>query len=74
MDINYMVKNISKKMVEISQKEDLSLKEVWKKILIDCNEEKKIDPEMLLAKTISFLTQEGYDIVSTHPLKFKKYR
>ena len=65
--------NISKRIIEYDNVNNLSLKEVFK-LFFSEYEDLELDEDIILIQVVSFLSREGYDIVSTHPFKLKRYK
>jgi len=72
-NINMLVDNISKDMVNYNNINSYSLNEIFN-IIINKYDTGNIDEDRLLVKVISSISNYGYDIVSTHPFKLEKYK
>lgn len=72
-NINILVNNIGKDIINYNNIDSYSLKEVFN-IIVDKYDISGIDEDRLLVKVISFISNYGYDIVTTHPFKLEKYK
>lgn len=68
-----IVNIIGENLINYSNSKKLSLNEVFN-LLLEKYNISDIDQNKILVRVISYISNSGYDIVSTHPLKFKKYK
>jgi hypothetical protein len=73
INIDQVVDNIGNYIINFSNEKNLSLNEVFTLSLKKYNIS-NMDKNKILVKVISYISNSGYDIVSTHPLRFKKYK
>ena len=69
-----IAKKMSKDIVKYKNKDKLSLIKVYNLLLSKYGEFTDKEKDAILIKTITFFTQDGYDIDCIEPLKFKKYK
>lgn len=73
MQYNDLAKDLSLEMINYANDGEYSLMQVFN-LLLEERLEETLDENMVLMNTITWISEFGYDIISTHPLRFQRYK
>ena len=73
MDFDNIGKNISKKIIDYENINNYSLNQLFM-LFSDVYKVSDTERDKLLMCTVNSITEQGYDIISTHPLKLERFK
>lgn len=73
MNYDIFSKELANYLITYNNVNKLSLMQLFRGYISN-SKNKDIDEDKVLVKVISYISEYGYDIVNTHPLKLEKYK